>query len=75
MIFTFTLSIRAEVVTYRFGVVFWSMQMQQLHGFDEWLNDHGVIRKHTAKMNTTVVSIYLSASKFSFRLLQLAKII
>jgi hypothetical protein len=49
--------------------------MQQLHGFDELLNDQGIIRNSSAKTDTTVVSLYLSATYFSFRNLPLAKII
>jgi hypothetical protein len=62
-------------VTYRFGVVFGSLRMQQLHGFDELLNDQGVIQNCGAKIDTTAASLHWSASYFKFRFLRLAKII
>jgi hypothetical protein len=30
--------------------------MAQLHGFEEWLNDQGIIRNHTAKIQKMTVS-------------------
>jgi hypothetical protein len=52
-----------------------SLHMQQLHGFDKLRDDQGVIRNRSAKIDTTAVSIHLSALSFSFRFLPLAKII
>jgi hypothetical protein len=75
IILTFKWSFRAEVVTYRSDAALGSLDMQQLHGFDELRNNQGVIRKYSAKMDTTAVSLCLSASYFSFRFLPLAKII
>jgi hypothetical protein len=50
--------------------------MQQLHGLDELRNDQGIIRKFSAKNNTTIaISLFLSVSTLSFRFLRLAKII
>jgi hypothetical protein len=33
-----------EIASYRFDVAFESQHMQQLHGFDEWLDDQGRIK-------------------------------
>jgi hypothetical protein len=49
--------------------------MQQLHGFGESRNDQKAIQNRNSKIKTSVVSLYLSASYFSFRFLPLAKII
>jgi hypothetical protein len=49
--------------------------MQQLHGFDELRNDQGIIQNRRAKIDTTPMSLYLSASSLSFRLLWLANLI
>jgi hypothetical protein len=49
-----------------------SLEMQQLHGFDELRYDQGIIRNRSAKINTTVIVRRLTASYFTFRLLPLA---
>jgi hypothetical protein len=61
-IFTPERSLRAEVVTYRSDLVFGSLHMQQLHGFDELLIDQGIIRnvkkaKPAAKNTTAMIEI------------------
>jgi hypothetical protein len=48
---TFKRSIRAEVVTSRFDVVFVSLHVQQLDGFDTCRNDQIMIQRRTAKLN------------------------
>jgi hypothetical protein len=53
------------VVTYRLGVVFGSLHMQQLCGFDELRNDKGIIRNLIAKINTTAGSLYLYSHIFT----------
>jgi hypothetical protein len=75
IIFIFKRPIRAEVVTYRLDVAVGSLYMQQLHGFDELRNDQVTIQNRSVKMDTAVISLYISASYFRFRLLPLAKII
>jgi hypothetical protein len=71
--FTFKRSIRAEVVTYRLDVAFGSLHTQQLHEFDELCNDQRIIQNGSASIDTTVASLYLLASSFSFRILRQAK--
>jgi hypothetical protein len=66
IIFTFKRPIRAEVVTYLLDLAFGSLHMQQIHGFDEFRNDQGIIRNCTAQINITTVPLYLSESYFSF---------
>jgi hypothetical protein len=73
IVVTFERSIRAEVVTYRLDVVFGSLHTQQLRGLDESRNDQGIIQNRSAKINTTVASLYQPASPFSFRILRLAQ--
>jgi hypothetical protein len=51
IIFSFKRSIRAEVVTSRLDVAFWSLHMQQHHSLDELRNDQGIIRKRSAKID------------------------
>jgi hypothetical protein len=46
---------------------------QQLRGFDESHNDQGSIQNRSAKINTTVASLSLPASSFTFRILRLAQ--
>jgi hypothetical protein len=75
IILIFKRSIRAEEVTYGLDAVLGSLHMQQVYGFHELRNDQGVIRKRSAKIDTVVVALYLSASNLNFRLLPLAKII
>jgi hypothetical protein len=58
--------IRAEVVTYRLDVAFEFLHTQQLRGFDESRNDQEIIKNRSAKINTTVASLYLPVSSFSF---------
>jgi hypothetical protein len=58
IIFTFKRSIRADVVTYGLDIIFGSLHMQQLHGFDQMRDDQGVIRERSAKFNTAIVSLY-----------------
>jgi hypothetical protein len=62
IIFTFERSIRAEGVTYRLDLAFGSLHTQQLHGFDEFRNDQGIIQNRSAKINTTETSNYLPES-------------
>jgi hypothetical protein len=45
------------LVTYRFDVIFGSLQMPQLDGFKEEHKDQLMIRKITAKMQTVRVSL------------------
>jgi hypothetical protein len=73
IIFTFERSIRAEVVTNRLDVAVGSLRTQQLHGFDESRYDQGIIRNRSAKINTTVASLYLPASSISFRIIRLSQ--
>jgi hypothetical protein len=61
------------VANYRLDAAFGTLHMQQLHGFDELLNDQGIILSCTAKLNTATVSLYFSASYFSSHFLRLAK--
>jgi hypothetical protein len=49
--------------------------MQKFHRFDEQRDDEGVIWNRSAKIDTIDLLLYLSASRFSFRFLPLAKII
>jgi hypothetical protein len=65
IIFIFKRPIRAEVATYRKVVVLGSLHMQR--------NDQGIIQNRSAKIYTTAVSLYLSASYFSFRFLRPAE--
>jgi hypothetical protein len=56
-----------EVGTYRLDVAFGSLHMQQLHGFDDLLNDQKVIRNRSAQIDITVATLFIfSASHFSF---------
>jgi hypothetical protein len=73
MIITLKRPIRAKVVTYRLDEVYGSLHTQQLHGFDEFRNDQGAVQNRCAKVDTAVVSLYLPASNFSFRIPRLAK--
>jgi hypothetical protein len=57
-ILTVERSISVEVVTYRLDVALGSLHTQQLHGFDELRNDKGVIQNRSAKINTTVESLF-----------------
>jgi hypothetical protein len=68
---TFELSIRAEVVTYRLDI-FGSLHTQQLYRLHELRINQGITKNCSAEINTTVVSLYLPASSFSFRILRLA---
>jgi hypothetical protein len=73
IMYSFKRSIR--VVTYRLGAAFGSLHMQQLHGFDKLRNDQGIIRNRSAKIDTTVVSLYLPESNLFYLFFPLAKII
>jgi hypothetical protein len=72
VIFIFERYIHAEVVTYRSDVVFVSLHVQRLHGFDEFRNGRWIIQNRSAKADTAALSFYLLASYFSFRFLPLA---
>jgi hypothetical protein len=52
IILIFKRSIDEEVVTYHFGIVLGSLNIQQFHGFDELCNDEGMILDRTAKSVT-----------------------
>jgi hypothetical protein len=47
--------IRAEVVTYHFVFVIWSLQMPQLYGFSEWRSDQELTRKCDQKMHKIMI--------------------
>jgi hypothetical protein len=49
--------------------------MEQNYGFDQWRNDHEMIRNRTAKVNMTINSLCLSASYFSARSVENGKIV
>jgi hypothetical protein len=71
IIFSFERYIRAEVVTYRFDVVFGSLHTQQLHGFDELRNDQRIIQNRSAKIDNMAAALYPPSSHSSFRFLRL----
>jgi hypothetical protein len=68
IIITSKRSIRLEVITYRLEVAFGSQHIQQLHGFDELLNDQVVVRKRSTAIDTKVVSLYFPLAKKNERM-------